>query len=312
MDPWAAPETSDSVQEKAQAWYLRLVAGEVRREDVAALEDWLAESAEHQEAFDRARAIFGAAVRQPMAVAAKVERRSATRKRHAGMAAACMGAFLLIAWPTLSWLRSDYRSATGEIQRVALPDGTVAVLDTASAIDLDFNDKSRTVKLKSGRAWFQVGKDSRPFHVKAGAGEITDIGTAFSVRTLADDGLKVGVEDGIVDVAFGEFTQRLTKGGEGVFVSNEPAKVGNVAAGAFDWRRNRLSFNGSPLGEVLEEIDRYRPGIIYLADKSLADRRISAVFSVDQLEGGLTGLAANQHLRMLQVTPYLLIISSAD
>ncbi|MEZ1573953.1 hypothetical protein QVM45_24525, partial [Pseudomonas aeruginosa] len=43
------------------------------------------------------------------------------------------------------------------------------------------------------------------------------------------------------------------------------------------------SFNDVPLATVIDEINRYRPGMLLLLDKALGRRRVQARFSLDQL-----------------------------
>jgi ferric-dicitrate binding protein FerR (iron transport regulator) len=49
------------------------------------------------------------------------------------------------------------------------------------------------------------------------------------------------------------------------------------------WRRRILIFDGQSLSEVIEEINRYRPGKIILANRRLAMRKVQARFSLNQL-----------------------------
>ncbi|MRB43370.1 iron dicitrate transport regulator FecR, partial [Bacillus thuringiensis] len=49
------------------------------------------------------------------------------------------------------------------------------------------------------------------------------------------------------------------------------------------WRERMLVFNDVPLATVIDEINRYRPGMLLLLDKALGRRRVQARFSLDQL-----------------------------
>lgn len=77
-----------------------------------------------------------------------------------------------------------------------LPDGSVIQLNKHSVISYS----GRTVKLK-GEAFFKVvHNDARPFTVQTNGVSITDIGTAFNIRSDAE-GVEVIVESGIVKVS---------------------------------------------------------------------------------------------------------------
>ncbi|HCG0202540.1 TPA: anti-sigma factor VreR, partial [Pseudomonas aeruginosa] len=58
-----------------------------------------------------------------------------------------------------------------------------------------------------------------------------------------------------------------------------PFDVAEVMA----WRERMLVFNDVPLATVIDEINRYRPGMLLLLDKALGRRRVQARFSLDQL-----------------------------
>ena len=49
------------------------------------------------------------------------------------------------------------------------------------------------------------------------------------------------------------------------------------------WRRGVLEFNNVPLAQVVDEINRYRPGRIVLVSDRLAGSLVQARFSLDQL-----------------------------
>src|SRR3546814_8461547 len=61
---------------------------------------------------------------------------------------------------------TSYATSVGEIRRVPLADGSIAAINTASAIDVKLDDAARHVRVVEGEAWFQVARDKqRPFVV---------------------------------------------------------------------------------------------------------------------------------------------------
>lgn len=312
MDPWSPFESANSADDVARAWYVRLASGEARREDVVGLEQWLAGSIEHEAAFRRVRAVYGAAVAEPLAVPRRVERRRKRQRNLALSGVVSAVAVLFLTMPSVSWMLADHATRTGEVRQLDLPDGTIAYLDTDSALDVNYDDKARGVSLRQGRAWFKVAAGRIPFRVDAGGNRVTDIGTAFSVALPGDGALDVGVEDGIVDVRVNGLVRRLTKGMEGRFHAGDTPRVGEAPHDAFLWREGRLSFDGRPLGEVLATIGRYRPGFLYLTDKRAAERRVSATLFITSLDSGLAGLAESQHLRLRHITPWVTLVSPIE
>jgi len=51
------------------------------------------------------------------------------------------------------------------------------------------------------------------------------------------------------------------------------------------WREQRLVFHDAPLSQVIDEINRYRPGMLVLLNPSLGRRKVQARFSLAQLPG---------------------------
>ncbi len=82
--------------------------------------------------------------------------------------------------------------------------------------------------------------------------------------------------------------------------------VGGVAAplgGRLDdltsWRRGLLVFDEQPLGEVVARLNRYRPGHLLVAPGALAQRRVSGVFRVADLEASLQSISDELGVRSL-------------
>ena len=103
-------------------------------------------------------------------------------------------------------------TAKGETKRVALPDTSVASLNTGSKLEVKLARDKRQIVLLKGEAWFEVAKDkTKPFVVEAGQVRVRAVGTAFGVRRL-DNGVEVLVTEGTVEVWTGAAKARLNAG----------------------------------------------------------------------------------------------------
>jgi transmembrane sensor len=305
-------KSRDELDEIALSWFMQLTSGRIRRDEVRALRRWLDADPSHREAFSRVRSIYMTADMQPELLMAQAQKRAVQGRAPRMALAATVTALLLCSVAWFQPFRADQQTATGEVQRIALADGTIAWLDTDSALDVDFNDTARTVRLKKGRVWFEVAHTGPQFHVMAGGADVTDIGTAFSVGYAPENAVRVQVEQGLVDVAMAGSVERLGAGRQGLFKSGEAPRLADATKADFDWRSGRLTFSNRPLREVLQEVDRYRPGIIYLNDDDIADRPVTALLSLDRLDAGLDALALSEHLKIQRFTPWLVVISRRD
>lgn len=208
-----------------------------------------------------------------------------------------------------------FATELGEQRSIALSDGSVVVLNTATRIDVLFTDSERLIRLHSGEAVFEVAADARrPLRVLAGPAEVVAIGTRFNVYRQKQQTV-VTVVEGRVAVrnlpgSTGSEHQALVRQG-GVEVSqgnqvtvrpnvpvDEPRAADITAATA--WRDRRLIFDGAALAYALREINRYNHRKLELGDENLAIQRISGVFAAHKPEAMVTFLQAVGNMRSVE------------
>lgn len=207
-------------------------------------------------------------------------------------------------------LFADHGTAVGERRTVSLADGSTVELAGASSVSVDFAADARRVVLHEGEAFFNIGRDAaRPFIVEAAAGRTQALGTAFDVKRQGDD-VTVAVAEHSVAVS--------TAGGRVVVEQGHQVRYGQRhlgAVGAADlgrveaWRRDRLVFHETPLGEVIADLERYRGGRIVVTDSRLREIPVTAVFDALQAEAALDTIASSLPIRMRRVTGLLVVLS---
>lgn len=287
MDNDKSNQGQDSMQREAFTWLVRLTSGEATQEDAAALAAWRARSGAHDAAFRQAARLWRAldpAARSSaaVAVAASPAKGPLLSRRRLGQGALAAGlAGLALAggrdlWPLLR-PAGDLHTAVGEQRDERLADGSQVLLNTATALRLDFTADARRVELLRGEALFTVTPDgARPFTVQAGRGSVTALGTVFAVRQL-DGGARVTCLDGTIAVRCGG--EAVLTAGQEVTYGDSLGPVATVDPDqAAAWRKGLLYFRAQPLAEVVAEIGRYRPGPIILANEAAAARQVSGVF----------------------------------
>lgn len=226
----------------------------------------------------------------------------------AGLAAAV--AIIALA-PSLQDFGADYRTARGQVRQVNLPDGSLAWLDTNTVLALD-RAGGRGVRLLHGQAWFQVRHDAAsPFRVVTPDGTVTDLGTSFGIR-LDKGRMRVSVAQGAI---------RFQRNGRAIdLVAGQAATTTQkitVAESRFDpdsaaaWLGGRLVFAGRPLGEVVEELNRYGGDRIWLLDSAASRRPVSAVLSLNNRVAGVNALALTQGLRLTRLPGAILLTSKS-
>lgn len=221
--------------------------------------------------------------------------------------AACVAFFVV---PSLvQRLQADHATATAELRKVILQDGSEVTLAPDSAIAVSYEPASRQVRLLAGEAFFEVRPDAlRPFRVLADTVETIVVGTSFDVR-LSPDGVVVSVEHGIVRVGpRDELTAgqaiRVTPDGD---ATRRAASAATVAA----WRDGQLVAQNVPLREAVDQLRRYFSGTIVLASTSLGDLRITGAYNLGDPEDALRAIAQAHGGKVRRITPWLLVISDS-
>ena len=239
------------------------------------------------------------------------DRRAAARSWRAGVAAMALAAcvaFLVV--PSLvQRLQADYTTATAELRKIVLQDGSAVTLAPDSAIAVSYETAGRQVRLLSGEAFFDVEPDpSRPFRVLARDVETTVVGTSFDVR-LSEDGVVVSVEHGVVRVG----TQDELRAGQAVRVTSngEASRVAASSDTIAAWRDGQLVARNVPLREAVDQVRRYFAGSIMLASASLGDRRITGAYNLADPEDALRAIAQAHGARVRRITPWLLVVSES-
>ena len=309
--------------DQARDWVARLGSGDITSAELAALRAWLAQDKDNARAFERERALWqDIAVIAPAFGGTSTERSRSSgsarwSRRHVKQAiGGAIAASLLVmaTGPHLYLLvRSDYRTGTGERQTASLPDGSHVVLDTDSAIALAYDGNERRIELLRGRAWFDVKHDDeRPFRVAAQGGVTQDVGTAFAVER-DDEGVDVGVREGVVRVSAPErHGEGVTlKAGERVHyrpggAAEQLASTDSASIAA--WRSGALLLRDMPLSRAVAEIGRYRSAPIFAFGDLDASQPVSGVYRTDRPDDALLTIAAMRQLRVRTLPGGILIV----
>lgn len=305
-----ASDLDPAILREAAEWLVRLHSGDASAADYQALQRWLAQSAQHQQAWCRAEALLGNLQQIPPTLArATLDRpgHAASAGRRAALARLVwlplLPASAWLGWEHLPWREwnADYRTATGEQQRATLADGTQVLLNTASALDVRYSGTQRLLHLLAGEVLIttapdpaaHAGQPPRPFIVHTAEGRIRALGTRFTVRREAPGGGQggarshVAVFEGAVEITAGGDTRRIATGEQARFGATG-ITAHQVADEALDgaWSTGMLIARQMRLADLAAELNRYRPGVLRCAPE-VADLRISGAFPLLEPERSL-------------------------
>jgi transmembrane sensor len=293
----------------------RYLGKECTADEQGRVEAWLAADARHRVILEAAAVAGGRALESMPASSPRprIVTAGSVPRRRSSFALAAAASLVLMVGGTLVWRalgpsgRANAPAPTLQIattgrgarDTLRLNDGTRVVLGAASTLryPADFTGRSRDVYLE-GVGYFEVVHDSdHPFRVHAGSATAEDLGTAFSVRAYAEDAsVQVVVAEGEVALGAATSGQRdgalLTRGQLGQLGRGETrATVRDVDVGAYlGWMRGRLSFEETPLPEVVAQLGRWYDVEFRIADPTLAPRRLTGSFSTESLRETLAVL----------------------
>ena len=249
-------------------------------------------------AFDRAAPVVAfppACAEQP--TLARAPRRWSRAFAWAGLAAAlALGSF--VGWRALRPPPAiHYTTTVAGYERARLDDGSTLELNAASAVRVQFSATERRVQLESGEAHFAVAHDTaRPFIVSAGPIAVRAVGTAFNVRYTAGGDIEVTVTEGKVRVgqsgpaSSAAESAPLVSAGQRIILPHHapPPTVEHVAPAALRaalaWQSRLADFAEAPLADVIARFNARSRIQLFLADETLADRRIGGTFALDEAE----------------------------
>jgi transmembrane sensor len=300
----------EAVMQHAIRSWTRRHSGAWHERDEAELQAWLAETAQHREAYEKVARAWDAVGELRGGVlseaAERYNRPVRTGERHSTRRlalAACIA--VLVAVGTLpfwnralrGWIRADaaVRLVTpkGGSKPFVLDDGTRVLLDGDSELIARIGHAGRRVVLVRGEAAFNVLHDaSRPFEVTAGAGRIQDLGTRFDIETRADS-IRISVLEGEVAVLTKHGRTALAAGQAGGYDEQgylDP--VSSLDRSVGPWLEGPRHFDHERLGDVLDRVARHHAVTFTYQDQHLRDLRFSGTFKTDDVNLFLRTLAA--------------------
>ncbi|CAM4104503.1 FecR domain-containing protein [Bordetella muralis] len=306
---------------EAARWFARLQASQADEAAHAAWSAWMARHPENRNAWSKVQAVQQQFAAVPGHVALPtLQNVDHGRRRLLGWAAASAALLPLGLWMSDDAHRArwtaDFRTAVGEITPLPLSDGSVAILDTNSAADVDFTADTRRIVLRAGRLYTKTHSDnvarSRPFVVQTRHGEVQALGTEFMVR-VTDTHSKVWVNEHAVRVIpkgapdatmIIQASHRATFEDRGLQAGPVEKHDALAASNFAPWRNGSLVATNMRLSQFVERFQAYQRGYLFL-DDSLANVEVSGVFPLFKPELALAALENSHPLQVRRLTRYL-------
>ncbi|MDP8568333.1 FecR family protein [Methylophilus aquaticus] len=308
-----------SLQQEALEWQVMLWSGEVTTEQQHAFEGWLSRSTLHQQVWSEMKTVQQKLqlVPQTSIVLARDKLPSAKRRRllqMLGLAAVTGGAVPVLrqseAWQTLA---ADYRTYTGQQEKIQLADGSQLMMNTSTAVDIAFSARERKLVLHEGEIYITTAPDvtqARPLLVQTRHGTATALGTQFNVR-LKQHETRVSVYEGAAKLQSYNRLHSLTLA-SGMQAGLLPGALTTATSNGNEsaWLDGKLVAEQLRLGDFLDELSRYRVGVIRY-DQSVANMRVSGVFPLPDTDRVLQSLLQALPLRVDYFSRYWVTVHAA-
>lgn len=330
----AAPELR---AEEARIWLARLSAGNVKQAELQAFLRWQRSTPAHAAAFEQVkrqwaamRPALGELLRSEPEIAARLERlrsSSAGQRRRAFLGSA-LGATAVAGvaasaviyppfglWPAPAEWGADFSTATGEQRTIALAPRVNVTLNTQTRVrrgnaPIGLDDESAAgIELLSGEAAIDLAGEGGAFAVGAGNGRTVARAGRFEVRHL-NETVRVICLEGAVEVVHPAGRCALQARQQLVYDARSISGIAAVdPVDVSSWRRGELVFRRTPLAQVVEEINRYRPGRVLLTAQSRRQTPVSGRFTIGTLDEALLQIQHSFDLRARTFPGGLLVLS---
>lgn len=281
--------------EQAIEWHARQASGQFTEREHQAFERWLAADHAHATAWNSLRSRLDQTFAQLSGSWARQVLNTGTSRRHllrgALVVGGCALSARLVTWPgmPLDTLAADFSTGVAQRETLLLADGSSLTLNAESAVNIDFSNDMRTVRLLRGSLMAQVERRDRPFQVIC-HDAIAQLNAGHCVMTQYQDHAEFWLKTGTAQLRSRQHQVLALTAGQGaradsLGVHPLPARATDPAA----WVRGLLEVNDQSLGQVIERLRPYRRGILQISDAA-ASLRISGVFSLDNSDQALAAL----------------------
>lgn len=306
----------EDVIREASLWFVRLGTDDVCAADTAAWRRWLEASPQHRAAWDRVEQLgrqFGQVDRQA-GIAVLDRPRSSSRRQALKVLSLALGAGGLTAagmqWQTWTAALS---TRVGERRSVTLDDGSVLTLNTDSAADVHFSGSERLVILRRGELHLASHADARqparPLRVATPMGQVTALGTRYTVRLL-DGQAWTAVTEGAVRIQpadGGAEAASTVRAGLAAYFDRSVVQPARPSPHGAAWVQGALYADNMRLDDFIDELGRHRPGRL-ACDPAVAGLRISGSFPLGDTDRILAAVERALPVRTERFTRYWVVL----
>ncbi|VUD42407.1 hypothetical protein TDB9533_00685 [Thalassocella blandensis] len=333
-----------TIEDEASLWVVRVERG-LSDEEKIAFKKWIATSKVHQEEFfslvkfwDETEVLGKLAHIVPKEQMQKQTQQRAMSIKVSAFAASFILVICAIGFITVNntftsspqngeLFSALLHTEVGKQHIEYLPDNSILHMNTDTVVRIEFGRDFRLIKLQKGEVLVDVAHNAqRPLVVVAGKQAVKAVGTAFNVRVVDEDQIKVVITDGQVVVGqlntssdditeqvkqtFQQSDQKTSLSeGDMAILQGRERHLKRLNKKEMDmevaWKSGHIIFSGEPLEFVVQEISRYTSVQFEFADASLKTRKVAGIFQTGDLKGFINALEENLDIQATRISDRL-------
>ncbi|MFD2550207.1 FecR family protein [Bizionia sediminis] len=202
-------------------------------------------------------------------------------------------------------LNTQIATATAEKTQVVLPDASEVTLNALTTLSYNKkNWKNKRSLTLHGEAYFKVAKGSA-FTVETSSGQVTVLGTEFSVENRADY-FEVICFEGAVEVVTNTSRKVLHPSNQFVIINDQVVPKKQIATTAPAWINNESAFTSTPLTFVLKELER-QYAINIKTENLDTNILFTGVFTHTNLELALKAITVPLNITYTKTTDFIIL-----
>jgi len=305
-----------AVAEQAVHWFVELGVDRPSAATLSGWQSWLRADPLHERAWQHLKSMDQQWQSLPPELAKSTLAAAAPKGRRRAVQMLCLlaggGTVALVAKEAFdngAW-HADFRTAVGEQRTLDLDYGTQVVLNTCSAISVEFSDTHRRLRLLEGEILVSSAANTPPLLVQTVHGQVQALGSRFSVRREDDSTLASALLGNlqIRPQLRPELLTTLTQAQRLRFSASDVATPEALDPDSDAWSEGMLIAHGWKLSHFLGEISRYRRGWIRW-DPAVAALRVSGTYPLADTEQILKTLTNALPLEIRYLTRWLVTVS---
>ncbi len=172
--------------------------------------------------------------------------------------------------------------ARNEAASFTLADNSKVNLEEGSELRVarDFNQKGRNLYLKGSGRFEVIHNEKQPFIIEVEGLKVVDVGTVFSIKTLADT-VKVVVTEGAVELRLNNKLVEVAAGDSAFYVISQEVVSRYKQP---ETRQDKVfQFNGTKLHEVVKVLGEFFDRKIVIMDEAIDDCSLTVTFKNENL-----------------------------